>query len=355
MKLKFRAVIARGLRRALGMLCQESHVLRLIVSVADKWGLKKRDGGRIKAPFVLKRGECSFQVLVYHRVNEGQDPIFGGVPLKVFKNQMECLSEYFNVFPLEELVRGAKYKDIPPRAVAITFDDGYLDNYENAFPILKSLNLPATIFLATGAIDTNGFLWHDSLFDAFRRTRVKVTSIEGRDYPLRTAAERRAGVDAFRRYLRNCDHDQLDSLLATLRSALRVRTPCVNRRRYLNWREVQEMSQSQITFGAHTVTHPLLTRISLQEAGKEIVNSRDMIEKRLGSYTRLFAYPNGHREDFNERIKRVLKEAGFVCAVTILPGNNDVYTDPYELRRIPMWDSDPTMYALRLAGYKFFA
>jgi peptidoglycan/xylan/chitin deacetylase (PgdA/CDA1 family) len=113
------------------------------------------------------------------------------------------------------------------------------------------------------------------------------------------------------------------------------------------------MAGNGITFGAHTVTHPILTCLPLGEAIEEIQSSRASIETKLGIRVRLFAYPNGGRSDYNEAIKGVLREMGFLGALTNLRGANNVGSDPYELHRETIGDADPKVSALKLLWYKF--
>ena len=107
--------------------------------------------------------------LSYHRVNDSGHPFFGGTPTRLFRRQMDLLRSRFDVQPLRVLTSG----DVPRNAVAITFDDGYRDNYTHAFPILRELGIPATIFLVTEAVDGNGMIWHDRIFDAYHRTAAR--------------------------------------------------------------------------------------------------------------------------------------------------------------------------------------
>ena len=108
-----------------------------------------------------------------------------------------------------------------------------------------------------------------------------------------------------------------------------------------------------ISFGAHTVTHPILTRMPFAEAVVEIVASKEIIESKLGRPVRLFAYPNGTRDDFNDQIKQVIREAGFACAVTTIDGSNSIDTDPFEFRRITNLDAMPPLFEIRLGWQKF--
>jgi len=116
----------------------------------------------------VERFSRRFQILVYHKVSPDTHPFFEPTHPVVFEQQMQFLKQCYQIMPLTELVERAKRGDVPDRAVAITFDDGYRDNYEFAFPILKKYGLPATVFVATGAIGTGEILWHDRIFDAFR-------------------------------------------------------------------------------------------------------------------------------------------------------------------------------------------
>src|SRR5262245_54886386 len=113
-----------------------------------------------------------FQILGYHKVSPDQHPFFEPLHPDTFEQQMRFLKSCYTVLSLAELVSRSMRGDVPERAVAITFDDGYRDNYEYAFPILKKYQFPATIFVATGAIGTRELIWHDQIFDAFRFATV---------------------------------------------------------------------------------------------------------------------------------------------------------------------------------------
>lgn len=345
-------VVERILRWAVGLM-EFFGLTPTFLYFANRWRIRRSHDQRTVFPFITRRKGFHYQILLYHRIKDGEASLFGSTSISVFSRQMAMLSRHFRVFPLEELVQRAASKDVPPRAIAITFDDGYRDNYQNAFPILKQLSLPATIFLATGPLDSNRPLWHDRVFDALERTRAEWVSIDGERYPLRTLSDRRAALNAFRRYLRGHTLRDWDLWIERLLSELGTLHEGHLHSEKLRWQEVEEMSKDGITFGAHTVTHPILTRMPLDQAAEEIRISKEAIEKRLGTPVRLFAYPNGGRDDFDESIKQLLKKTGFLCAVTTLGGTNDAGTDPYELKRLGAWEGDPLVFASRLGWQKF--
>src|SRR5438477_1528660 len=132
---------------------------------------------------VASRLARRFQVLAYHKVSPDPHPFFEPDHPTAFEQHMRFLSRCYRVMPLMELVERNRRGDIPHRAVAITFDDGYRDNYQYAFPILKKYGLPATIFVTTGAIETGKLLWHDRIFDAFRYTAVTRARLKSFEFP----------------------------------------------------------------------------------------------------------------------------------------------------------------------------
>src|SRR5436190_18184559 len=162
-------------------------MLRSLATIAAKFDIDNVASQCVERFYVNKadRGRLSrrFQILAYHKVSPDNHPFFEPVHPKRFEQQIRFLKKCFNVMPLGELVHRSQQGDIPARAVAVTFDDGYEDNYGYAFPILKKYGVPATIFIATGMIETGNVLWHDRVFDAFRYATKKRATFTNRDFP----------------------------------------------------------------------------------------------------------------------------------------------------------------------------
>jgi peptidoglycan/xylan/chitin deacetylase (PgdA/CDA1 family) len=326
---------------------------RAAIGIADRLRLYRDRGGRPAFPFVgTRRGPC-FQILSYHRVNDARQRFFPGVPVERFRRQMEALARVATVLPLGELAARMETGDVPPRSVAVTFDDGYRDNYEHAFPVLRRLGLPATIFLTTGPLDTGAPLWHDRVFDAFERAGDGCVTMAGQELPMAPLPTRRRTLRSVLAHLRSLDRDARERAVRDLEQQVGEGTCRDGGSRMLSWEQVVEMAGAGIEFGAHTVSHPILTRIPPAEAAEEIRLSRASIESRLGRRVDAFAYPNGTREDFDAGIQAMLREQGFRCAVTTLWGVNDADSPPFELRRIGFWNTDPGLLPLRLAWYRF--
>ena len=304
---------------------------------------------------IRARDSRNLQILIYHRVNDDGDLFFPGMPRRVFEQQMRYLAGRCHVLRLDEAVNRMRERGLPDNAVAITFDDGYRDNYTHAFPILKSFNLPATIFLATGALEGGEVLWHDRVFSAFRNTQVEMLPKFGEipaSLPCRSPVERLQAQGEVLKFLWRCDADALREWVQTLENLLSVSYRRPANELMLNWEEITTMAEAGIQFGAHTVSHPILSRLSVERARNEIVGSKLAIEKHLHQEVSAFAYPNGTSADYSQATKALAKEAGYLFAVTTEFGANDSDTDRYELRRATPWGGNLQAFALRLGLYK---
>jgi peptidoglycan/xylan/chitin deacetylase (PgdA/CDA1 family) len=273
----------------------------------------------------LKRTDSSF-VLMYHRVLESciDEPVFVQpgmyVTAKNFRRQINFLKKKFNVIPLAELVERVAAGKSVGGCCAITFDDGWYDNFTSAFPILQEFQVPATFFIATAFIGTNRMFWPEELTFYLKQPEV-MTSI-GQSKMLDRLFDEVGGADATDGYMDNAV-TVLKAWLPHEREKicqeLRVICPASHPNRLLmNWQEVEKMQDSGlISFGSHTANHVILDQVSLQMAEEEIISSYKEIESRLGTFSRLFAYPNGnHSKD----IQDILKRNDFSGAVTTRRG-----------------------------------
>jgi peptidoglycan/xylan/chitin deacetylase (PgdA/CDA1 family) len=329
--------------------------LKVINAIAARFRLAKR-AGQLSFPFVRRALSRDFQILVYHRINNDRDPYFPATPVSVFSKQMHYLASSYTILSVEEAVSRSVSNDIPPNAIVVTFDDGYRDNYLYAFPILKRCGIPATIFLATDAIGSGNRLWHDEVFAAFRETRSTVLEgfFDGESTvrPLTTLGDRLNAQDQVLSRLKYFGREERTRHIRRLRERLGVGNRTRDRELMLTWDQVREMSRFGISFGSHTVSHPILSTLDEESANFEIVESKRKIEKEIHTPVRSFAYPNGTHRDFTERTKVLVRDAGYDCAVTTIAGSNSRGCDVFALRRATPWDEDIFSFGLRLSYYK---
>ena len=218
--------------------------------------------------------------------------------------------------------------------LALTFDDGYYDNYTHAFPLACELQIPITIFLIPGYMESGSSFWWISRL--IRLARVDRVTLEGRTYHLDHQEERKAlaqVIDA--RFSFGTSSTEREEFLASLYKILAVPSSVVLKEEpapLLTWTQVREMQESGwVSFGAHTVHHPDLGNlVDPAEAQREVGECRTALEQQLGYPVHIFAYPFGRIGDNG---LCAVKQAGYDWAVTIIPGVNTRRSDPYLLRR----------------------
>ncbi|HKW94415.1 MAG TPA: polysaccharide deacetylase family protein [Methylomirabilota bacterium] len=295
----------------------------------------------------------AFPILCYHRVNDEQDPFFPSLATEVFAEHMEFVAGAYVVLPVDELAERARRGTLPHNSLAITFDDGYRDNLTHAAPILARHGLAATVFLATGAIGSGEPLWFDPLALAFKHTRVEEWRAPWGDVlSLGSVAARLAGLKTVLDHLKRVPDGERRRMLPGVVDSLGLSGLEALKGLMMTWEDVGALVGLGIRIGAHTITHPILSRMEPAAAAAEIRGSAAAIAAGAGSRPRAFAYPNGREDDYSHAVVRAVREAGFTCAVTTRFGVNTKGTPPYELRRGTPWETDVPTFALRLAGYR---
>lgn len=284
-----------------------------------------------------------FYMLMYHRILEVPDPFdFHAVALSVFEAQLKMLSRFCAVLPLEEVADAMEQnRPLPRRCVVLTFDDGYRDLYTLAMPLLERYRLTATLYAAVDCID-RGFIWPDLLRYAFRTTNRNALELEtlhdgkAAAFPLGTQSERIRALSEINRRVKLIDERQKNVALAELVEKLlgcsreSVSIPNL----MLSWDELRSLARRGLEVGAHTVTHPILTRTSAPDCEHEVRESARILAEGLGQPVRHFAYPNGQLEDYSPQVRDLVKQAGFRTASTAVAGVNRLSQNPWALRRI---------------------
>ncbi len=282
----------------------------------------------------------------YHRVLAEADPMRPNSPTQAtFRWQMQLLAGHMNVLPVELAVTLQAKGQLPDRAICITFDDGYADNATVAYPVLRDLGLPATIFVAT-AFTAGGIMWNDAIIEFFRDAAAGTYTINGVRYNLQEEVEsrRRCATEVIHG-IKHLPQQQrqliVDELVA---SASSTTAPPM-----MNAEQLKDLDPALITLGAHTVNHPILESIDDRQATDEISRSRQVIEQISGRPVNLFAYPNGVPDrDFSARHVAMLREQGFLAAVTTRKGVASPTCDRYLLPRFTPWDKTPLRFLTRL-------
>jgi len=315
-------------------------------ALANRYTLERNGSTRLA---VRSHPVCT--IFRYHRVNNDRDPFFDALPVSQFHSQMEYLARHFHLVTLDQLAGGELPCGDKKCCIAITFDDGYRDNFVHAFPILKKMGIPATIFLTTGYIDSGELPWYDQVRLAFKLTlkpRLSLHEIGGPTTGIECESQRLEALALTLRWLRSVDDDLRLRLLPDLFHELRVSNGLNFPGTMLTWDQIRQMKRDGVLFGAHTVTHPVLGGLPPSRLEEEILGSKRMIENRLQAPARHFAYPFGKQTDFGAPAKQAVQAAGFKTAVTTINGVNAPGQDPLELKRFSLDEPAPGMFGLKL-------
>jgi peptidoglycan/xylan/chitin deacetylase (PgdA/CDA1 family) len=287
-------------------------------------------GWRHVARFVRPPGVI---VLMYHRIVD-QDRSLVGLPVGVFEAQMRWLRA--NCDPIEPEALGARARD-PRRgrpAVLVTFDDGYRDYHDLAYPVLKRLAIPAVVFLATSFMDQGGMMWTDQVQWAALSTRrdcVQLPWSSERALALPDAAARAALGERARAHLKTLPDGERRAAVAALCAELGEPPP--RERSMLTWDEVRA-TLDLTRFGGHSHTHPILSRLDRAAAEHEIRTCRDRIAAETGQAPTTFAYPNGRPADYTAETQEILRGLGFTTVFATSEGIAGPDTDLMAIKRL---------------------
>lgn len=304
----------------------------------------------ITTAFRTFAGRQCLSILCFHRVIAAGDTHRPDeLDAEGFHWRMALLAEHCNVVPLLEGYQQLAEKCLPPRAVALTFDDGYADSALVAAPILREFDLPATFFVTAGELD-GGILWTHRIRESVLRTSVPVLRLHSASFPtfnLSSSDSRLSAAEAILSAAKRLTVADRIALTEEVETLCQSRVP---KDMMLTSRQLLELSQVKgMAIGAHTVTHPILSAIDDDTAEREITESKTALEAIIGKPVETFAYPNGTPgRDFAPRHVEMVKRAGFKLAVTARSAAARAGDDALQLPRFTPWDKTPNRYLLRL-------
>lgn len=303
------------------------YIFALIFYYSGACWLFSRAKSRRRRPWPL--------VLMYHRIVQPEDTI-GLQPgmyvyKDVFEKQLNYLATHFSITAVREFASNiGNSPEYSGSDLIITIDDGWRDNYTNAFPILVKHKTGAAIYLTADFIGTDYLFWFQEISSLLSNPDIKYNqlaeTIKGVliKFPDSNKAcellnENITGLltehDRFIEILKKLDAAVTLEITGELRKLAR-NNPIKNdeERQLLNWDEVRLMAKAGIEFGSHGLTHRLLDSLDLEEALKELAESKKAIEDRLGQSVCSFTYPNGN---YNEDVKKLVEKAGYACAFIV--------------------------------------
>ncbi len=297
-------------------------------------------------------------ILYTHRVVEKSDKLYSFLKIldyftvDEFENRIKYLKKHYKFITLHQAVEYIKAEDIPLNCIVLTFDDGYKCNFTRIFPILLKYNIPATIFITTSSINNESVLWHDRLITAMEQTKEQelvIPELKDKVYKIESLNKKKKAYEEICQLLKDKEDikkkEILDEIIKNLKVDDKTFYEC---NPMLNWDEVKEMKDSGlIDIGSHTINHPILTRVSLEQAKREIMQSKNDIEQYIGKEVKYFSYPNG---DYNFKLKEVVKSAGYEAAFTVDSNLVNKKFNTYYLSRKGFSYEEFSFFAVRMAG-----
>jgi peptidoglycan/xylan/chitin deacetylase (PgdA/CDA1 family) len=289
-------------------------------------------------------------IFIFHRVLANADAHLPDEPDAVqFERICAFLAKHFQVLPLAKAARLLKDGQLPAASACITFDDGYADNLVVAAPILKRHGLVATFFIATGYIE-GGRMWNDILIEAARHApegRLDWSAQKAGIWQLDSTESRVRAYQGAQRLLKHLEPAERQAMCDEIAQQLNLPA---HSELMMSRAQVRALRDGGMEIGGHTITHPILCKVSRDAAALEIEGGRQQLREWLGEAPEVFAYPNGVPDaDYSERDVELVKRAGYQAAVSTAVGVAHSGSDIYQLPRFTPWDRQMPRFALRTA------
>lgn len=282
-------------------------------------------------------------VFNYHRIGNKQDCIYDraifSCDAELFEQQLIAIKQNFTVINAKQLAELIKQqKPLSERYAVLTFDDGYIDNYQVAFPLLLKHQLTASFYLTNDFVEAKRIPWWDEVAFLLRHAdgkRLQFSELKVQMTIAHAQIEQQILqlVNAFKQ------HKSLTvmQLAARLKQYLPEQAKLLLNHQeplFLSWQQAQEMLQQGMDIGCHSQTHRILSQLSSTELAQEITEAKSYLELQLKTDITTFAYPVGRYYCFNHQVIKQVADAGFVCAFNNEVGSNDVYQQPFNINRL---------------------
>jgi peptidoglycan/xylan/chitin deacetylase (PgdA/CDA1 family) len=301
----------------------------------------------------LRRVSASkFLILAYHRVGTGGVPYYSELPRRVFEQQISYLKRNYRIISLDQLCDELEHPRNSGQSIVVTFDDGYADLFDQAFPVLRKYEMPATVYLPAKLVEAGEVGWYDRLFVALQvapESEFTIQMEKTRTFQLNSVEDRFYAAVAMVKFCRSISDDQRVRFCNELERRIAIPTEQV-RGRLLSWEQIGAMQTAGINFASHTSTHPVMSRLRPEQVKLELSESKELLQKRLGREVLHFAYPFGKTADCGEPPNQIFRDCGYRSAATTVIGANSPGVNPFYLRRHQIGEGTSLpLFAMRIA------
>src|SRR2546428_8083987 len=288
------------------------------------------------AQFAARRQQAI--ILMFHRFWRNGEGHVRGLSIERFEEYIRYLTRHYRVVSLGTLTEELRQRTVRPYTVAVTLDDGHHEAFTRAAPVLRRYGVPASFFVVSDFIDGRLWLWTDRFRFVFKQAPQGQAAFKyrGSIHVVEMSKERNRllAEEQWREYAKKLPVPEREELLEVVADAWGVTIPVTPPREYrpMSWGELWSLAAEEFDVGAHSRTHPILSRVSPEQLQAEIEGCKEQIERHVGCPVRYFAYPNGRNEDYTAEAVEAVSRAGYLAAFTTVPGGNTPSTSPYELR-----------------------
>ena len=284
-------------------------------------------------------------ILLYHGVtNKDQKGIvnFSGkhINIKIFDNHMKFIKNNCNILSMNEVVEIYNNdKEWPENAVAVTFDDGFQNNYLYAADILDSYKVPATFYICAGMVNTNRMFWVDIIEDCINRTRnsnLDINLNKQKHFNLNNDKNKIDTINEIKKYCKSMDSKKKNNIINELIKNTNV-SPSVESSpdyKIMTWNELNELKNNSLfTIGGHTLNHEIMSAQNIEKMKMDVKATLSLLNYNLNQKTVHFSYPEGQIHHYNDTVISSLIDCGIICSPSAIDGIN-FGEDLFNLKRI---------------------
>ncbi|GAA6204825.1 polysaccharide deacetylase family protein [Thalassotalea sp. SU-HH00458] len=297
----------------------------------------------------IKLKENPLAILYFHHVFEHNNEYHpDDIIADEFDRKIKFLNKHFNILTMSEAMEKLEAKQLPPKALVITFDDGYQDNFTIAAPILKKHNCPSTFFISTSGVD-KGYLWNDEVEQLISNTSVKKISakIIGEQILIENQDDK---INAFQQLLSKLkflSHNERTIQIKRLKDEL---GDVEFQRTMMTHEQIKQLHQDGFTIGAHTHSHTILTTETIDICREELLKNKNSLEATINDSIKYIAFPNGLFErDYQQKHYGIAKEMNFQAGFSTNDGGAISLTNTYTIPRFMPYRKQLSLFALSIA------
>jgi len=290
----------------------------------------------------------NLMIFNYHRLYRGQlntlfDQGVYSLSESCFTSQIHWIKENFTVIDEATLIDTIYHKKkLSGRNAFITFDDGYIDNYEIAYPILRELSVPATFFIPVNQINGTTPPWWDEVAYLIKTSTIESFQFAEQVFVLgKEINERQSVINKVLRVFKGQQTKNINALLNELEKQTQTDRPSreILGQEFMNWSQIKEVSEHNISIGSHSMNHFILSTLDKEQQYYELHESKKVIEEKIGSPINSVAYPVGGKTAFNDETQAIAKSCGYLLGFSFINGHyTETPRNAFDLRRMKLSD-----------------